>query len=89
MSHLLEHFSAQLDQLKQQGNFRQFTSNIQQDRYIQINDRRMLNLASNDYLGLNSDQQLREQFFDETPNDQRWMSSTSSRLLTGNFPEYE
>ncbi len=89
MSHLLEHFSAQLDQLKQQGNFRQFTSNIQQDRYIQINDRRMLNLASNDYLGLNSDLQLREQFFDETPNEQRWMSSTSSRLLTGNFPEYE
>lgn len=88
MSHLLEHFSAQLDQLKQQGNFRQFTTNIQQDRYIQINDRRMFNLASNDYLGLNSDLQLREQFFDETPNDQRWMSSTSSRLLTGNFPEY-
>ncbi|WP_171405572.1 8-amino-7-oxononanoate synthase [Acinetobacter sp. WCHAc010052] len=89
MSHLLEHFSAQLDQLKQQGNFRQFTTNIQHDRYIQINDRRMLNLASNDYLGLNSDLQLREQFFDETPNEQRWMSSTSSRLLTGNFPEYE
>ncbi|RZG87280.1 8-amino-7-oxononanoate synthase [Acinetobacter sp. WCHAc060033] len=89
VSHLLEHFSAQLDQLKQQGNFRQFTTNIQHDRYIQINDRRMLNLASNDYLGLNADLQLREQFFDETPNNQRWMSSTSSRLLTGNFPEYE
>ena len=89
MSHLLAHFSAQLDQWKQQGNFRQFTSNCQQDRYIQINDQKMLNLASNDYLGLNADLQLREQFFDETPNDQRWMSSTSSRLLTGNFPEYE
>ncbi|MFW1857847.1 8-amino-7-oxononanoate synthase [Acinetobacter defluvii] len=89
MSHLLEHFSIQLDDLKQQGNFRQFTTNIQQGRYIQINDRNMLNLASNDYLGLNADLQLRKQFFDETPNDQRWMSSTSSRLLTGNFPEYE
>ena len=89
MSQLLAHFSAQLDRLKQQGNFRQFTSNCQQDRYIQINDRKMLNLASNDYLGLNADLQLREQFFDETPNDQRWMSSTSSRLLTGNFHEYE
>ena len=89
MSHLLEHFSIQLDDLKKQGNFRQFTANIQQGRYIQINDRNMLNLASNDYLGLNADLQFREQFFDETPNDQRWMSSTSSRLLTGNFPEYE
>lgn len=89
MSHLLEHFSIQLDDLKKQGNFRQFTANVQQGRYIQINDRNMLNLASNDYLGLNADLQFREQFFDETSNDQRWMSSTSSRLLTGNFPEYE
>lgn len=88
-THLLDHFSIQLDQLKQQGNLRQFTANIQQDRYITINQQRMLNLASNDYLGLAADVQLREQFFDETPNAQRWMSSSSSRLLTGNFPEYE
>ena len=86
---LLDHFSTQLDDLKQQGNLRQFTSNIQQDRYITIHDKKMLNLASNDYLGLASSIQLREQFFDETPNNQRWMSSSSSRLLTGNFPEYE
>ena len=88
-SHLLDHFANQLDDLKKQGNLRQFTSNIQTERYIQINHHKMLNLASNDYLGLNSDLQLREQFFDETANDQRWMSTTSSRLLTGNFPEYE
>ncbi|WP_010117476.1 8-amino-7-oxononanoate synthase [Acinetobacter sp. P8-3-8] len=85
----LEHFSQQLDDLKQQGNLRQFTANIQQQRYITIDQHQMLNLASNDYLGLAADVQLREQFFDETPNEQRWMSSSSSRLLTGNFPEYE
>ena len=89
MKHLLEHYSEQLDQLKQQGNLRQFTANVQQDRYITIHNHKMLNLASNDYLGLASNVQLREQFFDETPNAQRWMSSASSRLLTGNFPEYE
>ncbi|MDM1756317.1 MULTISPECIES: 8-amino-7-oxononanoate synthase [unclassified Acinetobacter] len=86
---LLDHFSTQLDVLKQQGNLRQFTSNIQQDRYIIIHDQKMLNLASNDYLGLGSNIHLREQFFDETPNTARWMSSSSSRLLTGNFAEYE
>ncbi|MDM1762759.1 MULTISPECIES: 8-amino-7-oxononanoate synthase [unclassified Acinetobacter] len=86
---LLDHFSNQLDQLKQQGNLRQFTANIQQDRYITIHDKKMLNLASNDYLGLASNIQLREQFFDENPNSARWMSSSSSRLLTGNFAEYE
>lgn len=85
----LEHFSQQIDVLKQQGNLRQFTANIQQQRFITIDHHQMLNLASNDYLGLAADAQLREQFFDETPNAQRWMSSSSSRLLTGNFPEYE
>lgn len=86
---LIDHYAQQLDALKQQGNLRQFTANRQQGRRIQIGGRQMLNLASNDYLGLASDIQLREQFFDETPNAQRWMSSSSSRLLTGNFPEYE
>lgn len=86
---LLEHYAKQLDGLKQQGNFRQFSSNIQQGREIYINNQRMLNFASNDYLGLASDLELRTQFFDETPNAQRRMSSSSSRLLTGHFPEYE
>lgn len=86
---LLDHYSEQLSELKKQGNLRQFTPNIQQNGYIEINQQKMLNLASNDYLGLASDLQLREQFFDETPNHQRVMSSSSSRLLTGNFPEYD
>lgn len=86
---LLNNYAMKLDELKQQGNLRQFTSNVQQGRYIEINSQMMLNLSSNDYLGLASDLTLREQFFDETPNELRIMSSSSSRLLTGNFPEYE
>jgi 8-amino-7-oxononanoate synthase len=86
---LLNDYAAKLDKLRQQGNLRQFTSNVQQGRYIEINNQKMLNLSSNDYLGLAADIKLREQFFDETPNELRIMSSSSSRLLTGNFPEYE
>ncbi|MGE8560326.1 MAG: 8-amino-7-oxononanoate synthase [Acinetobacter sp.] len=86
---LLQGYAEKLNELKQQGNLRQFTSNIQQGRMIQIHGQKMLNLASNDYLGLAADLTLREQFFDETPNERRVMSSSSSRLLTGNFPEYE
>ena len=86
---MLDLYAEQLDELKAQGNLRQFRSNIQTDRWIEIDQQRMLNLSSNDYLGLAANTQLREQFFDETPNSQRWMSSSSSRLLTGNFPEYE
>ena len=86
---LLDHYAEQLDQLRQQGNFRQFRSNQQQGKTIEIQQQQMLNLSSNDYLGLASDLRLREQFFVETPNAQRLMSASSSRLLTGNFPAYE
>lgn len=86
---LLDHYAEQLDQLRQQGNFRQFRSNQQQGKTIEIQQQHMLNLSSNDYLGLASDLRLREQFFDEIPNAQRLMSASSSRLLTGNFPAYE
>ncbi|WP_180186481.1 8-amino-7-oxononanoate synthase [Acinetobacter sp. YH01012] len=86
---LLDHYAEQLDQLRQQGNFRQFRSNQQQGKTIEIQQQQMLNLSSNDYLGLAADLRLREQFFDETSNAQRLMSASSSRLLTGNFPAYE
>ena len=86
---LLDHYAEQLDQLKQQGNFRQFTANRQQGRWITIQDRTMLNLASNDYLGLAADLNLREEFLDTLQIDRALFSSSSSRLLTGNFAEYE
>ena len=86
---VLEHYALQLDDLRKQGNLRQFTTNIQMGRDIQINDRNMLNLSSNDYLGLAVDERLREEFFDLIPISEQRMSSSSSRLLTGNFPEYE
>ena len=86
---LLEQFEHQLTQLKAEGNLRKFTANQQDGKYIQIADCRMLNLSSNDYLGLAADLTLREKFFDDVPNELRLMSSSSSRLLTGNFPQYE
>ncbi len=86
---LLDHYAEQLDQFKQQGNFRQFTSNQQQGKWITIQDRTMLNLASNDYLGLAADLNLREEFLDTLKIERALFSSSSSRLLTGNFAEYE
>lgn len=86
---LLDHYAEQLEQLKQQGNFRQFTSNEQSGRWITIQDRTMLNLASNDYLGLAADLTLREEFLDTLKIERAFFSSSSSRLLTGNFAEYE
>ncbi|MBJ9986601.1 8-amino-7-oxononanoate synthase [Acinetobacter sp. S40] len=86
---LLDHYQQQLDQLKQTGNLRQFNANQQHGAYIEIAGRRMLNLSSNDYLGLASHIQLREEFLDQQPIQRCYFSSSSSRLLTGNFAEYE
>ena len=47
--------------------------------------RRMLNVASNDYLGLASDRGLQEEFLRSVPEGDRLLSASSSRLLTGNF----
>ncbi|EIM39044.1 8-amino-7-oxononanoate synthase [Acinetobacter sp. CIP 101934] len=88
MKHL-EYFQQQLDDLKQQGQYRQFKQGISSQPYLQLNGIEMLNLASNDYLGLAANLQLREEFFDLTPLAERQMSASSSRLLTGNFPAYE
>ncbi len=51
--------------------------------------RRLLNLSSNDYLGLGADERLLQTFLRETPKDfldARGMSASSSRLLTGTGP---
>ncbi len=49
--------------------------------------RNLINLSSNDYLGLLEDRELLEHFFDTLPTASRLMSAASSRLLTGNTEE--
>lgn len=86
---LLDGYAERLAQLKAQANLRQFSSYQQQGRFIRIGDKSMLNLASNDYLGLATDLELRTEFFDTLDLNQARFSSSSSRLLTGNFEQYE
>ncbi|MEB3753945.1 8-amino-7-oxononanoate synthase [Acinetobacter sp. MD2(2019)] len=85
---LLDHYAAALAQLKQQGNYRQFTDNTQFEKMICVDGQQMLNLSSNDYLGLANQQELRTQFFQQLPMHKRQLTTSSSRLLTGNYPEY-
>lgn len=48
----------------------------------------MLNLSSNDYLGLATRYDLRDTFLDQLRETDLPLSSSSSRLLTGNFTVY-
>lgn len=53
-----------------------------------LSEKRMLNLSSNDYLGLANDVSLREEFLKTLSPETFLPTSSSSRLLTGNFTVY-
>jgi 8-amino-7-oxononanoate synthase len=61
-------------------------------RFLTIGSRRLLNLSSNDYLGLGSDRDLLSGWLNSLGNDagddRSAFTSSSSRLLTGNHPLY-
>lgn len=81
-----------LDKIKQNGQYRSLRVNEQVGAYIfPDNNQKLLNLSSNDYLGLASDLQLQEEFYQEVAahSNALRLSASSSRLLTGNFSIYE
>ena len=83
-----------LDLLKEKDNFRYMRETTAQDEaWIDYEGKRLLNLSSNDYLGIAGDQQLMKQFIQEI-EAQKYnisdysFSSSSSRLLSGNQSPY-
>lgn len=94
---MLNFFARELEQLQQQGQFRRLPQLVHQGKWIERDGRKMLNMSSNDYLGLASDESLRQQFLQKyQENAPHFLShslphftSSSSRLLTGSFPIYD
>lgn len=78
----------QLQQLEAASNLRHLPALIHDGRDVVVNGQRMLNLSSNDYLGLAADRRLREAFLETLTPDTFLPTSSSSRLLTGNFTGY-
>lgn len=84
----------ELQILKEKKNFRSLPALVHEGKEIVVNERgmmdarRMLNLSSNDYLGLANDVSLREEFLKTLSLETFLPTSSSSRLLTGNFTAY-
>ena len=86
-------YAAELGRLEATGSLRALPRAESLGRWISRDGRRMLNLSSNDYLGLAAEQSLAEEFADSlhsTSSGGGWLplSSSSSRLLTGNHEAY-
>lgn len=84
----MDAFKQQLEQLSARNQYRSIPDLVHQGRYIMRENRKMLNMSSNDYLGLASNENLRQSFLQQYADNFPSFTSSSSRLLTGNFPVY-
>lgn len=84
----MDAFKQQLEQLSAKNQYRSIPDLVHQGRYIMRENRKMLNMSSNDYLGLASNENLRQSFLQQYADNFPSFTSSSSRLLTGNFPVY-
>ena len=80
----------ELDELKSLDRYRVLPDITARDgKDIEVNGARLLNLSSNDYLGLGDDNELLEGYGRRFGKSSHAMTSSSSRLLTGNHPLYD
>lgn len=82
---MLNKIKDELAALREDNNLRILLDVDHEGRNIIVEGQHMLNFSSNDYLGLGVNTSLRREFFVGLTVDSLWMSSSSSRLLTGNF----
>ncbi len=84
-----ERYTKKLDVIRESGNYR-FLRDIEHNGFlIHADGKEMLNLSSNDYLGLSSNPRLLDEFRAETDVMALAYSAASSRLLSGNHQYYK
>lgn len=89
MNAMERRIAEELNQLEAKANLRRLPQLVHRGKWVEAAGHTMLNLSSNDYLGLAADLELRQEYLDGLSVDRLLLSSSSSRLLTGNFAIYE
>ena len=89
MNSLDKMIATELAQLEAKANLRQLPQLTHRGKWVEVGGHTMLNLSSNDYLGLAADTELHQTYLEGLSVDRLLLSSSSSRLLTGNFAVYE
>lgn len=84
----MKDYNLLLKNLSASGNLRRLPEVLHKGKRVEKNGRDMLNLSSNDYLGLASRTDLQSAFLTEWKENPLPFSSSSSRLLTGNYAIY-
>lgn len=91
----LSHFAEHIDLLKSKHNHRAIRALLHKNHQVVMQGHALINLASNDYLGIAQSGKIQEEFLDNIHNisqdygEKLLLASSSSRLLTGNFTSYE
>lgn len=80
-------YTDRLEEVKESGVYRTLPDLTIRGKYVEVSGKTLLNLNSNDYLGLLDCPELQAEFLEKAAS-QYPLSSASSRLLTGNDRAY-
>lgn len=83
-NHKIEFIKNRLDFLKDSGLYRHLRTVVPKGPTAIVNGKEVINLCSNDYLGLSTDRQV----IDKTIASLQEVSQCSSRLIAGNHPNF-
>lgn len=81
----LNYYIEKLEELKNNDSFRSIKDIIQDGRYIFYNNKKLLNLSSNDYLGISANEDIKDNFLS---NYKGRIQNPSARLLSGTNKVY-